>query len=188
MKYINLDGLRGVSAILCSIVVVSIMSGCGSTPRSHTISEIDPVEHKTFSLETLTTSGAISINSSTLGGGAAKATGGGVAVGAGSISGSNVMPADSQIIMAAQEVEFMLIERGFRPAPLGSSGDFLVRFSIATVRRDPIAGWIADEASLQIYVAEDRELIAVIMTEANFVTPTVSSIVDSLMDEFDKVI
>lgn len=89
-------------------------------------------------------------------------------------------------MLAAQDVQFQLGTAGFVPTESPSNADLIADFSIGAVRYDPLTGWIADQAFLQIRNAQNQEIVASYRANARWVTPTVGNLVENIMKQVRK--
>jgi hypothetical protein len=56
------------------------------------------------------------------------------------------------------------------------------RLKLKSVRYDPVSGWITDDARLEYCRASDGELLGAVVAKEKMITPTVSSVFESLFD------
>jgi len=93
------------------------------------------------------------------------------------------MSGNEQAVLAAQDVIFGLRDIGFEIIDKVEEADAIALFSIATVRHDPLAGWIADKALLIFKENRTGAVICSIKAETQIVTPTINTLVNGIVSE-----
>ena len=91
-----------------------------------------------------------------------------------SYDGSSILPQLQQELQMALEVQ------GFRFERDPEQAEVLLAFSIGAVRYDPIAGWIADQASLVISDRETGERLEMYQVKSAGVTATTTKLIRKL--------
>jgi hypothetical protein len=120
-------------------------------------------------------------------------TGGSQSIGGGALFGSNSIAGvahnydgDKQANLAKEKFVFLLREIGFNVVNNPGNSDAIAHLSIGQIRYDPLAGWIADQASLQVEDTKSRETIAQYIADGRLVTPTVNKIIKKLSKKVKK--
>lgn len=90
------------------------------------------------------------------------------------------MAGADQATFALRQLQNRLVRFGFRIVQSASDADLIGTFSIGTIRRDPLAGWIADQADLVLTNPITGELVGTISASPEVVTPTVAALVESI--------
>jgi hypothetical protein len=175
------------------IIILILLAGCGaSTEIQFAKKDVKLSDYRKQHVVIMTSGGGVSLSSVGFGSGSAvaKRTGtGAVASGSGtSISVQHALPSDDQIFMAGQDIAFGLTGLGFNVVDREEDADMLALFSIGTVRFDPLAGWIADRAILQFKDRTTGEGVLTIKADLQFITPTVSTLVENLLDEVEEIV
>jgi len=88
--------------------------------------------------------------------------------------------------MAGQDVEYALRDIGFETVSSAEQADAVAVFSIATVRKDPIAGWIADRAMLQFRDVKTGSVLYTAKSESSWVTLQIDNLIGGLKKEIQK--
>ena len=91
------------------------------------------------------------------------------------------MSGSSQALLVAQNLSFELAALGFQMVDSQDKADAVALFSIGTVRYDPLAGWIADQAFLVFKDAESGTTLCTLRADTQFITPTVKRITKNLV-------
>lgn len=170
---------------------VLIIAGCGATVHSQLAKKDTRLgSFKKVHLMIETAGSAISITGAAMASGIGRVSQTPAGVSAGGVgsalSVSHAMSGNDQAIMAAQDIMFGLREMGFETVDKVEDADAIALFSIATVRYDPLAGWIADKALLQFKESKTGSMVCSIKADSQVVTPTVSTLVDSLVSEVKR--
>lgn len=96
------------------------------------------------------------------------------------------MPASEQARLALESLRFELMGIGFNFVTEESRADALVDFYIGTIRHDPIAGWIADQAFVKFKDRRTGEVLAFFRANTRFITPTTNNIISKLAKSVRK--
>ena len=91
-----------------------------------------------------------------------------------SFDGSSVLP------QIAQDFRMMLEIEGFRFVGDPKDAEVLLEFSIGAVRYDPLAGWIADQASLVVLDRKTEERLEVYQAKSSGITATTNKLIRKL--------
>ncbi len=105
---------------------------------------------------------------------------------AGQLSQTQVMDGGSQVQMAAESIGFECEKLGFHVVSIYDRPDLLLEFSIGSIRYDPLAGWIADQAIVRLRDAKSKQIVAQFQAKGWFITPTVENIISKLVSEIKK--
>lgn len=103
-----------------------------------------------------------------------------------SISASHVMSGEKQAFLAGQDVAFRMSSIGLNMVENENQADVIAAFSIGTVRYDPLAGWIADQAFLKFKDKATGKIILTSKASAEFITPTVENLVENLIEQINE--
>jgi len=95
------------------------------------------------------------------------------------IAGGSTMSGLEQAQISVQKMKFELAKIGFVVVNEPDQADALVDFNIGAVRFDPLAGWIADEASV-VFLNNKGETLAHSIADTRFITPTTNSVIRNL--------
>lgn len=152
------------------MTLMILLSGCGSASKITTSQNPKTLIGKKINLQLITSSGAISIS--------AGAMGSSLSV----IAGGSAMSGEKQAEIIAQDLAFELRALGLNLTNSQEDSEVIAKFSIGTIRYDPLAGWIADQAFLEFYDSSGQHILTV-RVKAKFVTPTVENIVKNLVKE-----
>ncbi|MCK4629272.1 MAG: hypothetical protein KAT56_09730 [Sedimentisphaerales bacterium] len=173
---------------LILLLILPFLTGCGTTIRRNIpTSGVSLHKYSKLHLMLATAAGAISVNNADL----STATGNasfhpGVATASGfgsSVGTSHAMSGSSQALLVAQDLSFELSSIGFQMVDSKEDADAVVLFSIGTVRFDPLVGWIADQAFLVFKNPKSGMSLCSFKANTQFITPTVTTIVKSLVRE-----
>ena len=179
--------LRQLIAIAFCIVLLS----CGASIKSIKPNEVHLRDFNKVHLLVETSSGAISLPEAFLDGFSGsvnfepeRATFGGTKSG---IELTHAMPGQEQVLLAAKDLSFQLMEMGFIMTEYKEDADAVAILSIGTVRYDPITGWIADRAYLEFKNAQNGQLLCALKADTRFITPTVNTILKRLIKGVKKM-
>jgi hypothetical protein len=119
--------------------------------------------------------------------GSAEVTSPGSAAAAGStissgVSSTSVKSGAPHAELALQRLQHELIGMGFVLVDDPAQADLIAEFSIATIRYDPLVGWIADEANLVFRESGTRQIVASFHADTRWITPRVGTLVDRLAE------
>lgn len=103
-----------------------------------------------------------------------------------SMSSSHVMSGEKQAFLAGQDVAFRMSSIGLNMVENENQADVIAAFSIGTVRYDPLAGWIADQAFLKFKDRATGKIILTSKATAEFITPTVENLVENLIEQINE--
>ena len=149
------------------LITVLAVAGCGSTIRSFSLPDFSSrVRAERVIVRLITGAGAIST----------------VTQSASAIRSAQVSSGEGQAIIAAQTLAFELLNLGFRTTDLIEEADIYVDFSIGTVRLDPLAGWIADQAILTFREPDTGTVLASYQATSRSITATVNNLVSNLVE------
>jgi hypothetical protein len=173
---------------LILLLFLSLLTGCGATIRKNIpASGVSLRNYSKLHLILATATGAVSVNNTdidTSTGNTSFHQGGATTSGFGSSIGtSHAMSGSSQALIIAQDLSFELTSVGFQMMDSKEDVDAVALFSIGAVRFDPFAGWIADQAFLVFKDPKSGMLICSFKANAQFITPTVNTIMKSLVRE-----
>jgi len=176
-------------ALFLFISLVSL--GCGATVNSElTKKDVRLATFKKLYFMIDTAGSAVSVSEATTGTVIAKGNqspSGVSVIGMGtSLSTARAMSGNEQAVMAAQDMMFGLRKMGFETVDRVDDADAIALFSIATVRYDSLAGWIADKAFLQFKERTTGANICSIKADGQVVTPTIATLIDSLVSEVKR--
>jgi len=159
------------------ICAVYMLSSCSTTvERTLVTPDFHLNISKTIFARLATSTGAISVNTANLAN-INKSGSGAVLAGA---SSTQLLPGEKQAILAFESLQFELMAMGFTLVDKEDKADYLVDFSIGSVRNDPISGWIADQAFVKFLSATDNKLLAFYRARLQFITPTINNIIKNL--------
>ena len=122
-------------------------------------------------------------------GNSASATGNTNKRGSASITGltsAHSMSGNEHALQAIEGLQFELANIGFDFVSNENQADAVIEFSIGTIRYDPIAGWIADQATLKFRDIRTGKILVHVRAKPKFITPTVNNIVANLAKEIRK--
>ena len=159
--------------ILIFTSLLVILSGCGSATKITTSQNPKNLVGKKIHLQLVTSSGAISVSL------------GAMTSSSSVIAEGNAMSGEKQAEIAAQNLAFELRSLGLKLTNSSEDSEVVANFSIGTIRYDPIAGWIADQAFLEFYDSSGQHILTV-RAQAKFITPTVKNIINNLVNELEK--
>jgi hypothetical protein len=176
---------------LIAISFCIFLLSCGASIKSIKPNEVRLRDFKKVYLLVETSSGAISLSEAFLDGFSGsvtfepeRATFGGTKSG---IELTHALPGQEQVLLAAKDLSFRLIEMGFTMTETQEDADAVAILSIGTVRYDPITGWIADRAYLEFKNAQNGQLLCSFKADTRFITPTVNTILKKLMKGVKKL-
>lgn len=173
------------------ILLCCLLSGCGASIKTIKPTAIHLSDYNNAILLLETQSGAISLSQASLSGltGAGKINNSSAVVGGveSNMSLTHAMPAQEQVILAAKTLSFELTSIGFNMVDTLENANMIILFSIGTVRFDPVAGWIADQAFLQFKEKNSGRLLCSLKAETRFITPTVKTIINRLVGQAKKI-
>jgi len=98
----------------------------------------------------------------------------------GKVASGQLMKGEKQAILALESLQFELMSIGFNFVPEEGQADALVDFYIGSIRYDPIAGWIADQAFVKFKDRKTGQVLAFYRAKIQFITPTVNNIISNL--------
>lgn len=160
---------------LPALLAFLLQCGCGATIKAHfPAGSVSLRQYPKLHLMLVTATGAVSTNK------AAMLFSGGV-IGAG-----HVVSGSSQALLVAQNLSFELAALGFQMVDTQDNADAILLFSIGTLRLDPLAGWIADQAFLEFKDRESEITICTFRAKGQFITPTANKIVGNLVAQIRK--
>lgn len=162
------------AAILVLVMLFSnFLFGCASSIKSQNIREVKLRDYRSIYVEHVPL-GRYAVSVSSIG------VGGGKKGVVGALTSSHAMSGEDQSVMASQDLEFALREIGFHVVNDPGEADAIVIFSIGTVRRDPVAGWIADRAVLSFNDVFTGEGLFVAHSRSSWVTLKISAHIEGL--------
>ncbi|HLA33014.1 MAG TPA: hypothetical protein VJ047_18490 [Pseudomonas sp.] len=160
-----------------------LLGGCAASVKSQAVRGVELRKYNKVFVTTLTTgSGSQTVTKAGLGAGGVV----GSALLAGGLAVNHVMTGTDQVIMAGQDVEYALRDIGFETVSSAEQADAVAVFSIATVRKDPIAGWIADRAMLQFRDVKTGSVLYTAKSESSWVTLQIDNLIGGLKKEIQK--
>lgn len=106
--------------------------------------------------------------------------------GSGALLGGHMMKGEDQGKQALESFQFEMMSIGFEFVSDEAYADALVEFSIGQIRYDPLAGWIADQATVKFKDFQTGQIVAFYRAKTQFITPTVKNIIRNLAEEIRK--
>jgi hypothetical protein len=104
----------------------------------------------------------------------------------GNLQTSHLMDSQEQAAQALIEFQFKLMEMGFSVVDDRTQANAIFELSVATIRYDPIGGWIADKGIVSVRDAKTAKTISIYSTEGRLITATVGKLISSLADAIRK--
>ena len=104
----------------------------------------------------------------------------------GRINSAQMMDGEKQAVLALESMQFELMAIGFKFVLEENKADAIVEFSIGSIRYDPLADWIADQAFVKFKDVKTGQILAFYRAKVQFVTPTVNNIIKKLASEIRK--
>lgn len=105
----------------------------------------------------------------------------------GQLSYTNLMDGNPQVQMASDSFAFECARLGFQVVSCRDNPDLLIEFSIGSIRFDPVAGWIADQAIVKLIDSKSNQVVAQYQAKSGFITPTVENIISRLVSQIKKI-
>jgi hypothetical protein len=105
---------------------------------------------------------------------------------AGNLGSAQVMDGTGQATLALTSLQFDLASLGFQVVADRYQAELVGEFSIGQIRYDPLAGWIADQAMLNLKDASSDAVVAMFRSQSGMITPTVSSLVSQMVKSVKK--
>jgi len=140
------------------VLLVTVLTACGTTTKVQRMADFSLRSCENIYLKLIDATGGISYDV------------------AQKISG---VENASQVL---QSLEFEMSAIGFKPQRKVEQASCIGEFSIMGIRRDPLAGWIADQAILKI-LDKDEKVLMTIKGSSQFITPTIDNIISNISDE-----
>lgn len=153
---------------LASLLI--IISGCGSATKITTSQSPGIINGKKIHLQLLTSSGVFSISQ------------GDMSSRSSAITSDSDNREEKHALLVAHNLAFELRLLGLNLTNSPEDSEVIANFSIGTIRYDPLAGWIADQAFLEFQDSSGQHILTV-RAKAKLVTPTVENIVKNLVKE-----
>ncbi len=98
----------------------------------------------------------------------------------GALVGGTLSDGEREAVRALESFKFELMAGGVTVIADSTKAGSIVEFSIGSIRYDPLAGWIADQALAKVRRVGTGEVIAFYRANAQAITPTVNKLVGSL--------
>lgn len=153
------------------LMIVLIVLSCSSSVEQR-ISEpnLRLRNYNNIVLNLVNLSGGVSLSTATLG----------------EINSAQIMSGNSQGRMALESLQFELMGIGFNFVSDVNQAAVIVEFTIGTIRFDPIAGWIADQAFVKFIDKSSGKVLAFYSAKAQFITPTVTNIIKEISNSIKQ--
>lgn len=157
--------MKASTRLALALTCIALTAGCSATVRSVvTQPGVRLRQYNLVQLVLLTASGNVGVTAGAVGG----------------IVAGSVSDGDAQAIRALESLRFELLAVGFQFVDQPQSAQGVIEFSIGSIRYDPLAGWIADQALATVKDAWTGAIVAMFRADGRMVTPTVNSLVSSI--------
>ena len=158
------------NSIVLIILVISLISCTASVQRTILSPNLRLRNYNNIIINLVTSSGSLSISTTTLG----------------KIDSGHLMEGEKQGLLALESLQFEMMSIGFNFVSEENQADAIVDFSIGSIRYDPLAGWIADQAFVKFKDRKTGQVIAFYRAQSQVVTPTVNNIISNLSSEIKR--
>jgi hypothetical protein len=96
------------------------------------------------------------------------------------LGSAQISRGSDQGVQALESLQFDLMAIGFNFVSSENEADAIIELSIGAIRYDPLAGWIADQATLKFIDMASGRTIAMFRAKGQLITPTVNNLVGNL--------
>lgn len=150
--------------IIISLIILSLNSCTAYVQRTILSPNLRLRNYNNIIANLVTSSGSLSMSTATLG----------------AIDSAHLMEGEKQGILALESLQFEMMSIGFNFVSNENQADAIVDLSIGSIRYDPLAGWIADQAFVKFRDRKSGQVIAFYRAQSQLVTPTVNNIISNL--------